>query len=88
MDQEVSPRGVPHLQFNPDKHPHATLKAFNEFVDQYDFRYEAQYPEPPKNILDNAVLRWKSENADAIPTAAQQLAIRNYDTSPAGLESS
>ena len=77
MDQEISPRGVPHLQFNPDKHPHATLKAFNEFVDQYDFRYEAQYPEPPKNILDNAVVRWKSENNDANPTAGQKLAIRN-----------
>ena len=39
MDQ--SPRGIPNLQFDPDKHPHATLKAFNDFVEQYGFRYEA-----------------------------------------------
>ena len=52
-----SPRGVPGLQFDPDKHPHATLKAFNEFVEQYEFRYEAQYPEPPKHIIDSAITK-------------------------------
>ena len=45
---EHSPRGIPNLQFDPDKHPHATLKAFNDFVEQYEFRYKAQYPEPPQ----------------------------------------
>ena len=55
-----SPRGVPSLQFDPDQHPHATLKAFNEFIEQYEFRYEAQYPEPPKSIMDGAILQWKS----------------------------
>ena len=73
----ISPRGVPNLQFDPDKHPHATLKAFNEFVDQYEFRYNAQYPEPPRHMRDNAILQWKSEHADAEPTALQQIAIRD-----------
>ena len=78
MDQhEQSPRGLPSLQFDPDKHPHATLKAFNEFVEQYEFRYEAQYPEPPKNLLDNAILRWKTEHEGADPNSTQQLGIRN-----------
>ena len=71
-----SPRGIPNLQFDPDKHPHSTLKAFNEFIERYEFRYEAQYPEPAKNVLDNSVLQWKAENNDAVPTAAQKMAIR------------
>ena len=74
---ENSPRGVPNLQFDPDKHPHATLKAFNDFIEQYEFRYQAQYPEPSKSSLDNAVLQWKSEHGEAEPTAAQKLAMRN-----------
>ena len=74
---EHSPRGIPNLQFDPDKHPHATLKSFNDFIEQYEFRYEAQYPEPPKNLLENAILKWKSENDDAQPTAAQQITIRD-----------
>ena len=78
MDQiDNSPRGVPSLQFDPDKHPHATLKAFNDFVEQYEFRYEAQYPEPPKNILESAILRWKSEHENTEPTTAEQIAVRD-----------
>ena len=76
MDQN-SPRGIPNLQFDPDLHPHSTLKAFNDFIEQYEFRYEAQYPQPTKNLLDNAVLQWKSEHADAEPTAAQKITIRD-----------
>ena len=38
-------------KFNPDRFPHATLKTFNEFIEQYKFRYEAQYPEPPKHTI-------------------------------------
>ena len=72
-----SPRGIPNLQFDPDRHPHSTLKAFNDFVEQFEFRYEAQYPEPSKNVLDNAVLQWKSEHADADPSAAEIITIRN-----------
>ena len=38
-------RGIQNLQFNPDRFPHASLKAFNEFIEQYEFRYETEYPE-------------------------------------------
>ena len=58
---------IPTLQFNPDKYPHATLKAFNEFIQQYEYRYIAQYPEPPKNAIDNSIERWKMVN-DKAPT--------------------
>ena len=77
LHNEHSPRGIPNLQFDPDKHPHATLKAFNDFIEQYEFRYEAQYPEPSKHILENAVTKWKSEHGDVNPTAAQQITIWN-----------
>ena len=71
-----SPRGVPSLQFNPDHHPHSTLKAFNDFVEQFEFRYEAQYPEPPRTVMDNATIAWKSEHNDTDPTTAQKMALR------------
>ena len=69
-----NPQGVPKLQFDPDKYPHSTLKAFNEFIEQYEFRYDAQYPEVPKHVLDNAVEKWKSENDNAavIPIATKE----------------
>lgn len=30
------------LQFNPDRYPHATLKTFNEFIEQQEFYYIAR----------------------------------------------
>ena len=66
-----------HLQFNPDKHPHSTLKSFNEFVDQYEFRYNAQFTEPPKAALDAAGVKWKSEHENADPNDAQKDTTRN-----------
>ena len=57
-----TPTGITNLQFNPDKYPHATLKAFNEFIEQYEFRYIAQYPVPPKNAVDNEVEKWKANH--------------------------
>ena len=41
VDTATIPRGTQNLQFNPDQFPHATLKAFNEFIEQYEVRYEA-----------------------------------------------
>ena len=38
FDTATTPRGTQNLQFNPDRFPHATLKAFNEFIDQCEFR--------------------------------------------------
>ena len=50
---------IPSLQFDPDKYPHATLKAFNDFIEQF-----AQYPEPSKAAVDNAIAKWKASNSD------------------------
>ena len=54
--------GIPSLQFNPDKHPHATSKAFNDFIKQFEFCYNAQYPELSKNATENAIWKWKALN--------------------------
>ena len=43
FDTATTLRAIQNFQFNPDRLPHATLKAFNEFIEQYKFRYEAQY---------------------------------------------
>jgi hypothetical protein len=50
------------LFFDPDKHPEDTLKAFQEFIQTFELRYHAQYPDPPKVSLDSAVERWKVAN--------------------------
>ena len=50
---------LPSLYFDPDKHPDSTLKAFNDFVESFELRYDALYPEPPKISLETAIERWK-----------------------------
>ena len=35
FDTAITPRGIQNLQINPDRFPHATLKAFNEFIEQW-----------------------------------------------------
>ena len=59
--EDGTPRGVSGLAFDPDKHPHCVLKAFNSFVEQYEFRYDAQFPEVQKHVLDAGVEKLKSE---------------------------
>ena len=58
FDIATTPRGIQNLQFNPDRFPHATLKASNEFIEQYEFGYEAQYPEPPKHAIEVCITKW------------------------------
>ena len=54
--------------FDPDQHPEDTLKAFEDFVQIFKLRYEAQYPDPPKVSLEAALQRWKVANVtDEIP---------------------
>jgi hypothetical protein len=67
------------LCFNPDDHPDATLKAFDDFVQMYELRYDAQYPDPPKVSIDAAIERWKltQQNAEAKPTIDQYDEIRD-----------
>ena len=50
------------LFFDPDEHTDYTLKAFNDFIDLFELRYNAQFPDPPKLSLDAALMRWKITN--------------------------
>ena len=77
MDENTKPRGVQTLQFNPDDHPYTTLKAFNEFIEQYEFRYDAQFPEVQKNMLTSAIEKFKTENADADPDFNEKQTLKN-----------
>ena len=65
------------LHDDPDLHPDDTLKAFNEFIQSFYLRYEAQYPDPPKVFIDAAIERWKLANDTAKPTLEQYDALRN-----------
>ena len=49
--------------FDPDHHPEDTLKAFEDFIQIFQLRYEAQYPDPPKVSLEAALQRWKVTHA-------------------------
>ena len=50
----------PSLYFDLDLHPDDTLKAFVEFTQDYELRYNAMYPDPPRVFLDAAIQRWKT----------------------------
>ena len=54
----TTPRGIRNLKLNPNRFLHATLKAFKEFIEQYKFRYETQYPEPPKHAIEACITKW------------------------------
>ena len=67
--------------FNPEDHPADTLKAFIEFTTTFEFRYEAEFPDPPRVSMDTAIERWKfantsPTNTDPKPTLAQYDQIR------------
>ena len=49
--------------FDSDEYPKYTLKAFNDYVELFELRYNAQFPDPPKVSLDSALKRWKIVNA-------------------------
>ncbi len=64
------------LFFDPSNHPDDTLKAFDEFTQLFELRYDAQFPDPPKVSLDGAIARWKVQHtteaqADPKPTLEQ-----------------
>ena len=50
------------LFFDPAEHPDDTLKSFNDFIQLFELRYNAQFPDPPKVSLDTALTRWKITN--------------------------
>ena len=33
-------------------------------MEQFEFRYNAQYPEPSKAAVDDAIAKWKASNSD------------------------
>ena len=51
------------LHFDPNEHPENTLKAFQEFLQRFQLRYDAFYPDPPKVSLEAAIERWKINQA-------------------------
>ena len=63
--------GAKKLFFDPDQHPEETLKAFDEFVQDFKLYYAANYPDPPKVSMDAAIQRWKIENGNAEPNVNQ-----------------
>ena len=66
------------LFFDPTNHPDDTLKAFTEFIQTFQLRYAAQFPDPPKVSLDAALQRWKIANvSEAEPDPKPNLA--QYD---------
>lgn len=70
------------LFFDPNEHPEHTLKAFEEFIQAFELRYNAQYPDPPKVSLDAAFERWKitnviTENPNPKPNLEQYDQIRD-----------
>ena len=43
--------------------PENTLKAFNEYMELFELRYNSQFLDQPKMLLDSALKRWKIVNA-------------------------
>ena len=75
---------LPTLYFDPDKHPDSTLKAFNEFIETFELRYDALYPEPPKISLETAIQRWKLCQGDE---KAKQMTGDEFDDIKNGIRS-
>ena len=64
------------LHFDPNEHPENTLKAFQEFIQHFQLRYDALHPDTPKVSLEAAIERWKisqttSENQSPKPNLEQ-----------------
>ena len=74
---------LPVLCFDPDQHPDATLKAFNEFVESFELRYDALYPDPPKISLETAIQRWRLTQDDD----KTKLNVEAFDEIKEGLRS-
>lgn len=56
------------LFFDPDCHPDDTLKSFGEFAQDFELRYSATYPDPPKVSLESAIQRWKLTHDNKNPS--------------------
>ena len=65
------------MHFDPDHHPNDLLKAFSEFVQDFELRYDAKFPDPPMVSLDSAMERWKLLNGEKKPSLADYDSIVN-----------
>ena len=66
------------LYFDPVEHPENTLKAFQEFVQRFQLRFDALYPDPPKVLLEATIERWKiMEETQQNPSP--KLTIEQFD---------
>ena len=61
------------LYFDPEPHPGNTLRAFDKFIQSFELRYDAQYPDPSKTSLKTTITPWKFANDNKKPT------LVNYD---------
>ena len=52
-------------------------KLSNDFTEQFEFCYSAQYPEPPRNAFENAILKWKALNNEREPAEKGIWTVRN-----------
>ena len=64
------------LFLDPDQHPDDTLKSFNELLQDFALRYDANFPDPPKVSMDTALERWKLGNPDKKPSLDEYDSIR------------
>jgi len=46
MNSQAEPQSSHIMFFNPDDFPDATLKAFTEFTQSFELRYNAKFPDP------------------------------------------
>ena len=76
FDPVPTPRRIPNLQFNLDRFPRATLKAFNEFIEQYEFRYKAQNLEPLRHAIEACIANWTATTKKE-PTYSDMEFIKN-----------
>ena len=72
------PQSSNSLFFDLDEYPENTLKAFNDYLELFELRYNAQFPDPPKVLLDSVLERWKIVNATE-RNSNPQTALVQYD---------
>jgi len=63
MNSQAEPQSSHIMFFNPDDFPDATLKAFTEFTQLFELRYNAKFPDPPTVSFEAALKRWRIANA-------------------------
>ena len=63
------------LDFDLDHHPNDLLEAFIKFVQDFEMRYDAKFPDPSKVSLGSPIERWKLLNEDKKPSLVEYAKI-------------